>query len=110
MLTEVGVQKRSLPVSRYFARRDLSGFGLRVLRSARQVYCASHDHLDFLSSYFRRRTDDLKLLDPDGTAIDDPYQQGMTVHRRVAEVLAAACEARARELAAPADGRPQAVD
>ena len=73
-------------------------FRLETLRNARHVFGLSQSHLDFLASYFRDRPGDLRLLDPEGESIPDPYQRSLRFYREVAEKVRIACEARAREL------------
>ena len=73
-------------------------FRLETLRKARHVFGLSQSHLDFLASYFRSRPGDLRLLDPEGESIPDPYQRSLRFYREVSEKVRVACEARAREL------------
>ncbi len=85
---------------------DLSGhrsriFSLRLLASARRVYCLANNHVDFLRPYFADRPHALDLLDPKGREIHDPYGRSLKVYRKVGDQIARAVGKRADELAGP---------
>ena len=73
-------------------------FALAMVRNARRVYGLTRSHCDFLQPYFRKRPDDLDLLDPKGREIQDPYGLSLKAYRRVGAQISKAAEARAAEL------------
>jgi tRNA threonylcarbamoyl adenosine modification protein (Sua5/YciO/YrdC/YwlC family) len=73
-------------------------FALGMVRDARRVYGLTRSHCDFLQPYFRKRPEDLDLLDPKGREILDPYGLSLKAYRRVGAQIAKAAEQRAEEL------------
>jgi protein-tyrosine phosphatase len=87
-------------------------FSIELAKSARLLYGLDRSHIDFLSPYFHTRRDDLRLLDPGGKEILDPYGKPLAFYRRVVEAMAKACQARADEIVAEinSEGAPGVGD
>ena len=75
-----------------------------ILAETTRAYGMDGGHIDFLTSYFRERPDDLELLDPDGADIRDPYGKSLRMYRRVAKKIEQACTRRATEIVAAPGG------
>ncbi len=73
-------------------------FSIELAKSARVLYCLDQSHIDFLRPYFHTRPDDLKLLDPGGKEILDPYGKKLSYYRNAVGAMERACEARVSEL------------
>ncbi len=92
---EVGVDLRD-----HRSRRVSAG----VLAETTCAYGMDRGHIEFLTSSFRERPDDLQLLDPDGGDIRDPYGKSLRMYRRVAKKIQQACARRAAEIVAARGG------
>ncbi len=75
-------------------------FSIELAKSARVLYGLDQSHIDFLRPYFHTRPDDLRLLDPGGKEILDPYGKKLSYYRHAVEAMKRACEARVAELVA----------
>lgn len=73
-------------------------FSIGLLEEASRIYCLAQGHREFLLPYFKGRSADLELLDPNKKDIRDPYRRSPRFYRKVAEQIVKACAERAGEL------------
>ena len=89
---------------------DLSGHRTRrvtpaMVRRAERIYAMTPSHLDQLVSMMPEAEGKAELLDPEGSAVDDPIGGSPEVYTEAAESMRGMLEARLRELDAEPAGR-----